>query len=91
MYLHIGNNAIIRTEDIIGIFDLDSSTVSFKTRNFLSFSEKNGEVVNICNVCTDLPKSFILCRENGKNKIYICQLSPVTLIKRASHFGRTGK
>lgn len=81
MYLHLGNNTIIRKDNIIGIFDLDNSTVSVKTREFLSNAEKSGNVIN---VSAELPKSFVVCREKNGCKIYICQLSPVTLIKRAS-------
>ena len=81
MYLHLGNNTIIRRDEIIGIFDLDASTVSYKTRDFLAEAEKNGRIVN---VSMELPKSFVVCRENNETKIYICQLSPVTLIRRAS-------
>ena len=80
MYLHLGNNTIIRTEDIIGIFDLDNSTVSVRTREFLKNAEKNGAVIN---VSTELPKSFVVCRDAGGDKIYTCQLSPLTLIRRA--------
>ena len=81
MYLHLGNNIIIRKNDIIGIFDLDNSTISHKTRDFLSEAERNGKVIN---VSSELPKSFVLCRDNDDFVIYICQLSPVTLIRRAS-------
>ncbi len=81
MYLHLGNNTIIRKDEIIGIFDLDASTVSYKTRDFLSNAEKSGRIIN---VSFELPKSFVVCRENNEYKIYICQLSPSTLIKRAS-------
>lgn len=80
MYLHLGRDTIVRKSDIIGIFDLDNSTVSKTTRDYLSNAEKNGKVIN---VSTELPKSFVVCREKDQNKIYICQLSPVTLIKRA--------
>lgn len=80
MYLHLGKDTIVRKKDIIGIFDLDNSTVSKKTRDYLANAEKNGEVIN---VSSDLPKSFVVCVENGINKIYICQISPLTLIKRA--------
>ncbi len=84
MYLHLGNDTIIRKDDIIGIFDLDASTLSYKTRDFLAEAEKNGRVVN---VSMELPKSFVVCREKDGCKIYICQLSPVTLIRRASQLG----
>lgn len=87
MYLHLGNDTIIRKDDIIGIFDLENSTLSQRTREFLSQAEKNGRIVN---VSEELPKSFVLCRENDMEKIYICQLSPVTLIKRASQMNISG-
>ncbi|MBQ8134833.1 MAG: DUF370 domain-containing protein [Clostridia bacterium] len=80
MYLHIGGDTVVNTGDIIGIFDMDQSTVSYKTREFLSEAQKNGEIIN---VSYELPRSFVLCRENNQCKIYICQLSPVTLMKRA--------
>ncbi len=79
MYLHLGNETIIRQSDIIGIFDLDNSTVSTKTREFLANAQKNDQIIN---VSSELPKSFVVCRESGNFKIYICQLSPITLSKR---------
>ena len=79
MYLHIGGDTVINTDSIVGIFDLDNSTLSFKTREFLSKAQKEGRIIY---VSYELPKSFVLCRENGENMIYICQLSPGTLIRR---------
>ena len=81
MYLHLGNETIIRQDEIIGIFDLDNSTISAKTREFLANAQKTGQVVNVSD---ELPKSFVLCRENDGFKIYICQLAPVTISKRMS-------
>ena len=40
MYVHIGPSKAVRKEDIISVFDLDSSTVSVFTRSFLSKAEK---------------------------------------------------
>lgn len=80
MYLHVGLDRVIKFEQIIGIFDLDTSTVSKATRDYLSSAEKMGEVENVCN---DLPKSFIVCIDDeGKRKVYISQLSSQTLLKR---------
>lgn len=80
MYLHIGLDKVITTDDIIGIFDLDTSTVSKTTRDYLGLAQKAG---NIEDVCTDLPKSFIVCGKKGEKKVYISQLSTQTLTKRA--------
>ncbi len=79
MYLHLGNETVIKTDDIIGIFDLDTSTVSRHTRDYLSKCEKNKEAVT---VSFELPKSFILCDDGKEQKIYICQLSSKTVQKR---------
>ncbi len=80
MYLHLGGDTVVREEDIIGIFDMDQATVSYKTRDFLAAAEKSGRVEI---VSPDLPKTFVVCRENDDYRIYICQLAPVTLIKRS--------
>lgn len=81
VYLHLGQDTVVRTKDIIGIFDLDITTVSKHTRNFLTKGEKDGCVIN---VTYELPKSFILCKDKkkNKNKVYISQLSTATLLKR---------
>lgn len=81
MFLHLGNTTVIHQDDIIGIFDLDNTTVSKITRDYLTRAEKGGRVVN---VSMELPKSFIVCEnENKEITVYICQISSSTLIKRA--------
>lgn len=81
MYLHLGNNYVIPEKNIIGIFDMDNTTISKHTRKLLSLAEKSGRVVT---VSTDLPKSFVLCRDdNGDVTVYICQISSSALAGRA--------
>ena len=83
MFLHLGQNTVIHQDDIIGIFDLDNTTVSKKTRDFLAKKEKEGRVVN---VSYELPKSFVLCEnKNKKITVYITQISTSTLIKRVKN------
>ena len=79
MYLHLGNDVVVQTQNIIAMFDLDACTVSKKTRDFLAAAQKQGEIVNVSYA---LPKSFVVCRENGKTIVYISQLSTKTLNKR---------
>ena len=82
MFLHLGQYTVVKTDDIIGIFDLDNTTVSKNTRNFLTNAEKSGKVTN---VSFELPKSFVVCKNNKKDDqdiVYISQLSPSTLVKR---------
>ncbi len=78
MYLHIGNNVIIPTRDIVGIFDLDAASFSRNTRIFLEKAEKSGRVKVSGD---DLPNSFILCRDGN---IYLSQISSVTLKGRTA-------
>lgn len=83
MYLHLGMDKVITFDEIIGIFDLDTTTVSKRTRDYLAMAEKAGIVENIC---YDIPKSFIVCRDkNGNDKIYISQISSSTLLKRTGY------
>ena len=57
MYLHVGNGKSVKKKDIIGIFDLDTATVSKITKSFINESQKKGEVEYLD---SDLPRSFIL-------------------------------
>lgn len=80
MYLHLGADTVVHTEEIIGIFDMDSATVRKATRTFLTRAEKEKHVVN---VSYELPKSFILCGDKRREIVYIAQLAPSTLLKRS--------
>ena len=78
MYLNIGGDMAVREKSIIGIFDLDNTTTSKRTREFLDRAEKEGQVVP----CDDLPKSFVLTAEYGLERIFLTSLSASTLEKR---------
>ena len=80
MYLHLGQDTVITTETVIGIFDIETATISKHSRQFLADAEKGGRVFN---VSMELPKSFVVCEKNGKITVYISQLSSKTLIKRS--------
>ena len=82
MYIHIGGTTVLRTENIIGIFDLDNTTVSARTRNYLNRAEREGNVIL---VAEDLPKSFIVTQEDGQQWVYLSQLSTQTLLKRTDY------
>ena len=83
MYLHLGQDKVVSMDEIVGIFDLDTSTVSKATRDYLAKAEKDGCVTN---VCTDLPKSFIVCiGRDQKTHVYSSQISSSTLLKRTEY------
>ena len=78
MYLSIGNDMAVRDSSIIGIFDMDNTTTSKRTREFLEKNEQEGQVVP----CDDLPKSFVVTAEYGFDRVYLTSLSSATLEKR---------
>ena len=78
MYLSIGNDMAVRDSSIIGIFDMDNTSTSKRTRAFLEEAEKQGHVVP----CDDLPKSFLLTAEYGLSRVYLTALGTQTLEKR---------
>lgn len=78
MYLPIGGDLSLRTSAIIGIFDLDNTSLSRRTQDFLAKAERDGLVVP----CDDLPKAFVLTAEYGLNRLYLTSLNTSTLEKR---------
>jgi len=80
MFLHLGNDAVIYMDDIVAVFDMDNTTVSRQSREFLAKAQKTGEVIDICD---DLPKSYIVTEHEGKTKVYISSVSSKTIAKRA--------
>ena len=76
MFIHLGENTVITDEKIIGIFDMDTSTVNKATRDYLSNAEKSGRVEY---VNYDLPKSFIVTDD----RVYISPINTSTLNKRS--------
>ncbi len=82
MYLHLGSDVVVKTEDIIAILDLENTSISKITRAYLAGIEKKGYVVN---VSEDIPKSYVICDREGEVKVYISQISPKTLSKRAGY------
>ena len=78
MYLSIGNDMAVRDSAIIGIFDLDTTTVTRRGREFLERAEKEGQVVP----WDELPKSFLLTPEYGMTRVYQTSYTTATLEKR---------
>lgn len=80
MYLHLGNNISVPTDDIIGIFDLDNASSARATRDFLRAAEEEGMVLA---VGRDLPKSVVVCCPRGSwQRVYLSPLASATLLGR---------
>lgn len=80
MFLHIGNGKSVKKKDVIGIFDLDTATVSSITKRFINAEQLRG---NVEYMDSDLPRAFVLLTENGKSKIRLSRISSTGLRQRA--------
>ena len=79
MYIHLGENTVINDKEIIGIFDVENTTVSKITRDYLAKNEKKK---NVYYVSADFPRSFIVCEDR---RVYVSHLSPATIAKRSEN------
>lgn len=81
MYLHLGQDHVVKTKDIIAIFDFEKTSTSQITKNFLRNAGKKDIVTYVSD---ELPKSFIVLKKGKQERIYISSISSTTLAKRAS-------
>lgn len=77
MFVHIGNDFAVRDKDIVGIFDIENTSTVAVTKDFLSSKDKE-----YISVTYDEPKTFVVTSENGKEKVYVCRISPATIAGR---------
>lgn len=81
-YLHIGQSVMLEDRRIIGVFDLDITSQSKITRQFLNQAESDGVVLT---AVEDIPKSFVVCDHPYHRQIvYISQLNSSTLARRSA-------
>ena len=80
MFLHIGGDYIVFIKDIIAIIDMERSTISQDTRNFLKTSEEEGFIANVAE--NELPKSIVITQSKYNSKVYLAPISTSTLLKR---------
>ena len=65
MFIHIGGDIVIKSEDIVGILEIENTSTSKITKEYF---RKNGK--NVINISSeDLPRSFIITKEKNENKI----------------------
>ena len=80
MFIHIGQDTVVIDKEIIGIFDMDNTTVMKKTIDYLNNAEKEKSVINVAPF--ELPKSFIVCHTPKGKRIYISPVSVGTILRR---------
>ena len=82
MYLHLGGDVSVNIKNIVAIMDLETTSVSKITKEFLTFVQKNNSVIN---VNEDLPKSYVITFDEKETKVYVSPISSQTLLKRANN------
>ena len=80
MFIHIGQDTVVIDKEIIGIFDMDNTTIMKKTIAYLNNAEKEKSVINVAPF--ELPKSFIVCQTPKGKRIYISPVSVGTILRR---------
>ena len=80
MYLHLGRDYVLNERDVIGIFNLETTTISPRGREFLNYAQKNGAVVSLSE---ELPQSYVLADGAVVDTVYLSELSPAALRRRA--------
>ena len=80
MYIHLGRDYVINDRDIIGIFNLETTTITPRGREFLNYAQKNGAVVSLSD---ELPQSYVLADGAVVDTVYLSELSSTALRRRA--------
>ncbi len=83
MYLHLGGEICVKIKDIIAIMDLETSSISKITRDFLKKTQQKNKVISINE--EELPKSYVVTKEEKEIIMYISPISSNTLLKRANN------
>ena len=80
MYIHLGRDYVLNDRDIIGIFNLETTIITPRGREFLNYAQKNGAVVSLSD---ELPQSYVLADGAVVDTVYLSELSPAAMRRRA--------
>ena len=78
MYIHLGRDYVLNDRDVIDIFNLETTTISPRGREFLNYAQKNGAVVSLSE---ELPQCYVLA-DAPVDTVYLSELSSTAMKKR---------
>ena len=78
MYIHLGRDYVLNDRDVIGIFNLETTTISPRGREFLNYAQKTGAVVSLSE---ELPQCYVLA-DAPVDTVYLSELSSTVMKKR---------
>ena len=79
IYLNLGGGHVVRRDSVVAVCDMDNTACSRATRELLAAAQRAGEVIN---AAEDLPRSFVLCEEGGRRRVWLSSLSTAALSRR---------
>ena len=79
MFISIAPDKIVKTDEIVGIFDLDTATQTKAAKDYFKKAEKDGRVHM---TGTELPKSFVVMKDG---EVFLCQYSSKILTARTKY------
>ena len=82
MYIHLGRDYVLNDRDIIGIFNLETTTITPRGREFLNYAQKNGAVVSLSD---ELPQSYVLADGAVVDTVYLSEFFDSFAIKEIIH------
>ncbi len=81
MYIHLGNNFIIPSADIIAILNIEPP-ISKDIKEIIEIARTEKNIFNVSG--NGKEKTLIICTE----KVYLSPISSTTLFRRANNFYR---
>jgi hypothetical protein len=80
VFIHIGNNISVLSDEIIGIFDMEVATTMKDSRRFLKMCEEEDFIENV--LPEEMPKTVVVTEKDGRSKVYLSPISAATVKKR---------
>ena len=74
--IHLGGDVSVYCNDLLGVFDLERTSVNPSVNSFLAAAQKRGGVY-YCSL--DMPKSFTVTAET----VFVSNVAAGTIIKRS--------
>ena len=84
MKLWLSDEYAVERDHIVGIFDMDTATVSHPTREMLKKAEKEK---NLTVTTGEIPVSFVVSEEKGNIKVFFTRNASRVLCRRAERRG----
>ena len=78
--IFIWGDYVLNDRDIIGIFNLETTTITPRGREFLNYAQKNGAVVSLSD---ELPQSYVLADGAVVDTVYLSSCRLPAMRRRA--------